>query len=182
MFGGKYGNLVSVAAQRPLRKPVQNLRPEIRAFSLAEVVLAIAICSFALIAIMGLFATGLRSSRESQEDIQAANLASTLISLRAAFPAGDITNLPNFAIPYKALTNIYGPAYGAGASNNYIGLDGQTTNAAHAAYGITCMAGTTSTTLPVISQVYLMLTWPPQVSPTNPAVGRYEVVTDIPLN
>ena len=152
-------------------------RPLIKAFSLVEVVLAIAICSFVLIAILGLFTTGLQSTRESEQQIQAANLASTLISLRTASPTNNIAALPNFAIPTTAMTNAYGPAY---AGNVYVGPDGQTTTLANAVYLITCQAGTNTMTGNGISQVYLMLSWPPQAAVTS-AAGRYELTTYIPI-
>jgi Tfp pilus assembly protein PilV len=151
--------------------------PLIRAFSLVEVVLAIAVCSFALIAILGLFTTGLQSTRESEQQIQAANLASTLISMRMATPTNDIPNLPNFAIPTAALSNLFAPVYSV---PTYVGSDGQTTTVANAAYLISCQAGTNSNTGNNMAQVYIMLSWPPQATAAN-AAGRYELITDIPL-
>ncbi len=153
-------------------------RQQIIAFSLVEVVVAIAICSFALIAILGLFTTGLQSTKESEKEIQAADLASTLISLRAASPTNNI--LPLFAIPAKAVTNSYAGAY-SGVATNWVGTDGQTTSyITNAAFCITCSAGTNSATGSGISQVYLMLSWPPQVPPAS-AAGRYELTTYIPI-
>jgi len=151
----------------------------IKAFSLVEVAMAVAICSFALIAILGLFFTGIKSTGESQQEIQAANLASTLISMRMASPTNDIAALPNFAIPTKSMTNLYASVY-TGA-NNYIGTDGQTTTVANAVYAISCLAGTNALTGSGTAQVYLMLSWPPQLNPTNMAAGRYELTTAIPL-
>ncbi len=155
---------------------------KVAAFSLVEVVIALGICTFVLIAILGLFATGLQSTRESEEQIHAANLASMLVSLRASSPTNTITSLPNLAIPVSAMTNAYGPAYGGTTSTKYVGIDGQTTNtAANAAYLMTCYAGTNAVTGSSMIQVYLMLSWPPQLSPTNAAAGRYELITQIPL-
>src|ERR1700744_5329447 len=108
----------------------------VKAFSLVEVVLALSICAFVLITMLGLLGTGLQSSKDSEDQIQAANLASLLVSTCMACP----TNTPaNFAIPTTALTNVYGNAYPGGT--NYIGVDGYLTNAANAAYVITCQAG-----------------------------------------
>lgn len=50
-----------------------------RAFSLVEVILAIGIASFAVLTILGLLGTAMRSNTESEERIQAANLATTLL-------------------------------------------------------------------------------------------------------
>ncbi len=139
--------------------------------------MALAICSFVLVAILGLFSTGVQSSLDSEQRIKAANLASTLISLRMASPTNDIPNLPNFAIPTTAMTNAFPAAY----TTAYVGADGQTTAAATAVYRITYRAGTTNTaTGNSMAQVYLMLTWPPQAS-TSAAEGRYELFTEIPF-
>ena len=151
--------------------------PRKSAFSLVEVVLAMAVCSFAVISILGLFTTGLQSTRESAQQIGAANLATTLISMRLASPTNNIGL--NFAIPLTAMTNAYGPAYG-NSSTSYVGSDGQTTTAGNAAYLITCQAGTNSLTGTGMSQVYLMLSWPPQVTAAK-AAGRYELITEIPI-
>jgi type II secretory pathway pseudopilin PulG len=152
------------------------------AFSLVEVVLALGICTFVLIAVLGLFATGLQSNRESEQEIQAANLASMLITLRTASPTNDIPKLANFAIPTSAMTNLYTNAYNGGSSlTNYIGLDGQLTNAANAAYAISCRAGTSFQTGSGLSQIYLMLSWPPQMNPTSASAGRYEIMAYVPI-
>jgi type II secretory pathway pseudopilin PulG len=156
-------------------------RAGIAAFSLVEVVLAIGICSFALIAVLGLFTTGLQSNQKSEQGIQAANLASMLIALRTASPTNAMPNLPNFAIPTSAMTNAYANAYSGNSLTNYVGLDGQTTNAAGAAYLISCRAGTNALTGSGLAQVYVMLSWPPQLNPANANAGRYEIIAQIPI-
>ena len=168
----------------PMKHPAK--RPRSRsAFSLVEIVLAIAVCSFALIAVLGLFTTGLQSNHQSEQDIQAANLASMLISLRTASPTSAIPNLPNFAIPTSVMSGPYTNAYPGSGGNvltNYVGLDGQTTTLANAAYLISCRAGTNAVTGNNLAQVYLMLSWPPQADPANGNVGHYEIITTIPLH
>jgi len=154
-----------------------RVRPKsIIAFSLIEVVIALGIFSFAAVAILGLFAVGLKSSKESEGEIQAASTASMLIEVRKAAPTA---GLGNFAISTNALTQAYGPAY-TGNATNYIGLDGQITNSTAAAYRITCQAGTNAMTGPGVSQIYLMLSWPPQAAVNADNAGRYELITQIP--
>jgi Tfp pilus assembly protein PilV len=151
--------------------------PGVQAFSLVEVVLALGICAFVLIAMLGLLSTGLQSSKDSEDQIQAANVASLLISTCLANP----TNSPaNFAIPSSALTNGYANAYPGGI--NFIGVDGNLTNVSNAAYVITCQAGTNTISGSSLAQVYLMLTWPARATPSNVTVRRYEISTYIPLN
>lgn len=148
------------------------------AFSLVEVVMALGITSFALMAMLGLFTTGVKTSSESEKQIQAANLASMLISVRQNTPT---TAINNFAIP--PLNVPYRKAYGNGNTlTNYVDATGTTTTVANdAAYTISCMIGTNSAYGRNIAQVYLMLTWPPRADPNGQQVGRYELTTFIPL-
>ena len=157
-----------------LRQP----KPGVRAFSLVEVVLALGICVFVMVIIMGLYSTGLRVNRESESQIQAADLASLIIAARRANP----TNTSELAIPASALTNAYTNAFANGTQlTNYIGSDGMLTNAANAVYTASCMAGTNTMTGPNLAQVYLMLSWPAQANPTNASSDHYEVTTYIPI-
>ncbi len=145
------------------------------AFSLVEVVMALGICAFVLIAMMGLFVTGLKASRESEDQVQAANLASQILAARLAAPLGSD---PNQAIPTNALTRAFSDAYDG--QDRFVALDGRFTNSAAASYRVICRAGTNALTGTRMSQVYLMLSWPPQASVTN-AYGKYETLTYIPL-
>lgn len=149
-----------------------------RAFSLVEVVLALGITSFVLVGLVGLLSTGLKSSRESEDQIQAANFASMVIASRRASP---INGLPNFAIPATVLTNAYGKAYNGGtASNSYLKWDGTlTASSSGAVYQVICMAGTNKMTGSGMAQVYFVLSWPPQMNLTNVNAKRYEIVTYI---
>ena len=157
-----------------LRRP----QPGIRAFSLVEVVLALGISVFVLVIIMGLYSTGLRVNRESENQIQEANLASLIIAARRANP----TNASQLAIPASSLTNAYTNAFANGTQlTNYIGSDGLLTNAANAVYTVSCKAGTNTMTGPNLAQVYMMLSWPAQANPTNASSDHYEVTTYIPV-
>jgi uncharacterized protein (TIGR02598 family) len=148
----------------------------IRAFSLVEVVLALGLCTFVIVGLVGLLSVGIQSGKDSEDQIQAANMASLLISTRSAAPTNYITN---FGIPVTAMTNSYGNAFTAAV--NYIANDGTLTNATYAAYQITCQAGTNSQTGSEAAQVYLMLSWPPQANVANGTARHYELLTYIPL-
>ena len=147
------------------------------AFTLAEVVASLGICIFALVSLVAMFGTGLRDRRESQDQLQAANVASQIISNRLASPNGSV---PGSVIPTTALTGSYAAVYPASAPG-YVDSNGKLlTSPADAAYSIVCMAGTNPATGPHLSQVYIMLSWPPQAKPNN-ATGKYETLTYIPL-
>jgi len=147
-------------------------------FSLIEVVIALGICSFAIVALVGLFSSGIQSGQESQQKIQAADLASLILSTRAATPTN---NLPFLAIPPTALATNYSVVYGTNTPA-YVGYDGQVTNRADAVYQVVCSAGTNAATGANLAEVYLMLAWPPQGSLSETADKRYEVVTYIPIH
>ena len=145
-------------------------------FSLVEVVMALGICTFVLVALIGLFSTGWKMNRESEDKLQAANLASQIIAQRIISP----TNGPaGAAIPPAKLGQAYGNAYAA--ADNFVAFDGTlSASVAGAAYRIACNVGTNATTGSKVSQIYLMLTWPPQADPAN-AAGRYETCTYVAL-
>ncbi len=152
-----------------------NFNASNRSFSLVEVVLALAICVFGVVSMVGLLGTGIQASRESEDQIQAANLASQLIARRAASPTNHIAD---FAIPESALTNAYGNVY---RDPVYIGFDGKITKKQKAAYQFTCMAGTNQLSGSRVSQVYLMLSWPPLLEETNTSMKHYELFTYLPI-
>jgi type II secretory pathway pseudopilin PulG len=164
--------LMNMASDR--RFP-QRRRCGTRAFSLVELVIALGIATFVIVSIMGLFVSGLQFNHESEGEIQAANLASLIISSSRATPLAAGVNSP---VPTSALTNAFGPVY----SNKFVGWDGNLTNSANnAAYAVTCRAGTNSLTGTGVAQVYLMLSWPPQsTSATSP--HYYETATYISLH
>ncbi len=141
------------------------------AFSLIEVVLALGVCTFGIVALVGLFSTGVQASKESQDEIQAANFASYLVSVRASSPTNVIAN---FGIP--SLLGTYGSAV-----TNYVGSDGLVTNSPVAAYRLICRAGTNVATGSSLSQLYLLLSWPAAADPAGPVAKKYDLVTYIRL-
>ncbi|MEM6821597.1 MAG: hypothetical protein AAF558_06630 [Verrucomicrobiota bacterium] len=74
-------------------------RKEKLGFSLTEIVIALGVVSFGLVSLLGLFSTGLKTNKESMEDVQAANLVSLVLSERRAAPLASSGYAANFAIP-----------------------------------------------------------------------------------
>jgi len=153
--------------------------PASSAFSLIEVALALGICSFVIVALMGLFTVGLHDSKDSGEKIEAANLASLILSARRAAPTSTAGPLANFAIPASAVTKAYGNANGGG--DKFVASDGTLTTAAKAAFRIRCSVGTNAVTGSSAAMVYFLLSWPPQADPTGSNVKTYEFLSCIPL-
>jgi type II secretory pathway pseudopilin PulG len=148
------------------------MRPKVNtpAFSLVEVVIALGIISFALIAVIGLVTVGSETNRESSGQIQAANTASLLMATARALP----TNPPSsFALPNLSQTSV--------TNTVQIGIDG-TVNSAQAAYNLYYIVGTNIVTGPKLANVYLCLWWPLSAQmPTNNPGAYYEVAAQIAL-
>jgi type II secretory pathway pseudopilin PulG len=149
-------------------------RPGRRAFTLIEVVLALGVISFALIAILGLFSLGLKTNAESSGQIRAANLASLLVAVRRGATTNTITG---FALP----------PLNVGATNTVVvGIDGRTnpsgTLPAADTYKLEYQISP-SPLLPHVADVYLLLWWPSTLAapPTNNPSGYYELSTEATL-
>ena len=129
-------------------------------------VLAVGVFSFVGVALIGLFSVGLRTNRESVDDLEATHLAGSLLGTRRASPVAD---LPGFPLPTLAAA--------ANNTTNVAG-DGTPTNQSAARFGLVYRI--TPDTNAKVSRVYLCLYWPPQASPTN-ARGRFETFSAFPL-
>ncbi|XHR28108.1 MAG: hypothetical protein ACFUZC_19530 [Chthoniobacteraceae bacterium] len=149
-----------------------------RAFSLVEIVVAMGVCSFVIVALVGLFSIGLKARRDSNNQFHAADLASNIIATRSASPTKDAAGSGTWAIPAAAMTQAYGDAYASEPC--FVGHDGKLTDPSKAAYSVACYSGTSNVTGPRMAMVHLILSWPPTAALTN-AEGRYETVTFIPL-
>jgi uncharacterized protein (TIGR02598 family) len=153
----------------PASKTADRGRQNVKAFSLVEVVLALAVCSFALVVLMGMLSVGLTSGKESKEELQAANLASLVVSQRRNAPTNTLSAavLPSLNQPLPVV-----PA------TTYVDLAGQkNATAAGSAFQISYRAGTNAAS-PGVALVYLRFTWPPQ-APAATAPGRYELATQV---
>jgi uncharacterized protein (TIGR02598 family) len=145
------------------------------AFTLVEVVIALGIFSFAIITIAGLFLVGINTNKDSSDQIQAANIASLLISTRRAMPTNTITS---FAI--GPLNTTYSSAGTYLTNTGGVALDGTTTGTP--AYNLFYQAGTNTVAGPHLSTLHLILWWPVRAPmPTNNAAGRYELTTEVAL-
>jgi type II secretory pathway pseudopilin PulG len=148
--------------------------PGMVAFSLVEVVLALAIFTFALVTILGLLGVALGTNKQSSDQIQAANVASLLIATRRASPTNTGPNFAAFALP-----NLN---QGMVTNTTIVGEDGTTTTATGARYNLYYEVGTNSATGPTTANVYLLLWWPLNAKmPTNNPAAYYELTTAVSL-
>jgi type II secretory pathway pseudopilin PulG len=154
-----------------------NLRPAfsrgVTAFSLVEVVLALGVIAFALIAITGLFSFGLKTGQESVQRTHAGNLAAGLLSMWRA------TNLAaNFPLPPLS-TSITSPI--SNTTPIRVSVEGTTTIAGlpdsdiyNLRYRVAPGAASH------VFNVYLLLWWPAQEPSPTPG-HYYEITTEIDI-
>jgi type II secretory pathway pseudopilin PulG len=143
-------------------------------FSLVEVVLALAIFSFVLVTMMALLSVALRTNKESSDQIQAANIASLLVSTRRAAPTNSGANFTNFALPQLNQSYV--------TNTTPLGLDGTTSPGTGTAYNLYYQVGTNAGTGPNLANVYILIWWPLGARmPTNNPSAYYELSTQVSL-
>jgi uncharacterized protein (TIGR02598 family) len=69
-----------LSVQTVQRSKCVGLKPEAGGFSLVEVTVAVGICAFVILALVGLMATGLTSAREASRDTATAAMADTVLN------------------------------------------------------------------------------------------------------
>lgn len=160
-----------------------RIPPETRegaaAFSLIEVVLALGIFSFCIVAVLGLFSVGLKTSKASDDEMRAADLTSSLVGRMRSVPRLDLT--PN-GFPFGALTNAGGTLFNK-ATGSPLYLNGDGTVAASAASaqasrGYAAAAFGSYDAASRTASVSLTLWWP-AMAPYGNALGQYTVSTYI---
>jgi len=152
------------------------------AFSLVEVVVALAVVVVAGFGLIGLLAAGMQNTQDSRQQLQAATIAESLCTTRRAAPTNDFTTVQaNFPLPVLTqATNNF-------SSTTYLTWDGQQTNSANAHFGLLYKIAPTFYSVPSgnttagVSTVYMCFYWPALASSTNTSVGHFEVTANFPL-
>lgn len=141
-------------------------------FSLTEVVLALGITSFCLVALMGLFAVGIRTEKESADILQVSHLSQKLLAMRRNTPDSNL----GAKFPIPALQP------GSSIAKTVVNLDQNgliAPSPAEARYALTYRVDAPAVGSRKNFSVYLNFHWPAQASPAN-AAGHYEVLASIP--
>ncbi len=148
-----------------------------RAFSLIEVVLALAVFVFAGFAMIGLLTVGLQGNRDSEEQLQAATIAEQICSTLRSTPASNFTSssYPMLGFPIPNITN------SVGLTTNYLTWDGLQTNQTYARFGMLYRVNASTNYVPLAtpgtSTLYLYIYWPALASPNNSASGHFELTS-----
>lgn len=141
------------------------------AFSLVEVVVALGLFSFCIVAITGLLSVGLGSTRSVVNESGAVNIAASVFGAWEAQQRGDAA----LTVP-GLFTNL--PALSATASNNFF-FDQSGVQAPGAAQGAFQMAYITTASEPapaINTKVDLVFTWPVGAPATAVQTRRYSRV------
>lgn len=138
----------------------------VRGFSLVEVVIALGVISFAVMALINLLPVGLETSWSASQQTAAANVATAILSdlTLSASPAFKGTSSTRFALP---------------VNTNYTNTIPATLLPAAANFRVGVVIGSPSAALQP-RPVRILVTWPAAAIPAN-AAGSYEVFTFLPV-
>jgi len=102
---------VAVMLNRYARRPYHRCDSRAAAFSLVEVVLALGVAAFCLIAVLGLLPVGVQTNRNASSQTAVSNIIATVVSDLRTTPAAATTS-PEFAITFDAEKTLFFDASG----------------------------------------------------------------------
>lgn len=137
------------------------------AFSLVEVILALGLASFALIALVGLLSVAFRSNQDTAEETRAISILETMVADRMASAKG--SNSTIYGIP---------PLTTANASTLYVKDDGSLSPSATEARFRVDIRSQPATGQGRPGYMHFLASWP---AGTNPGAGsRIEILSSFP--
>ncbi len=132
------------------------------AFSLLEVVLALGVAAFCLIAVLGLLPVGVQTNRNASSQTAVSNIIATVVSDLRTTPAAAMTS-PEFAITFDAEKTLFFDA--SGQASPSLSTDSRYR------LNVTWNAAPTG-----LHYAVLKATWPAEVDPaTTPPGGSVEI-------
>ncbi len=152
----------AMTLNRCARPPYHRCNSGAAAFSLLEVVLALGIAAFCLIAVLGLLPVGVQTNRNASSQTAVSNIIATVVSDLRTTPAAATTS-PEFAITFDAEKTLFFDA-SAQASPSL---------SADSRYRLNVTWNSAPTGL---HYAVLKATWPAEVDPaTTPPGGSVEI-------
>jgi len=159
---------------------MKKRNPNLSAFSLVEIALALGICSFCLLVLLGLLGTGIASSRTSTNETLAINLMNQVVDDLQAAAAGQATSSATLTSPFYGFSI---PANGSGMTmatpqTIYVAEDGSMSSVGGipssikdgtaAAFRVTVGFQTLSQSSGVSAgpTAHVLVTWPALADPT----------------
>jgi type II secretory pathway pseudopilin PulG len=160
-------------------------RAETSAFSMVEVVLALGVTSFSLLAILGLLSVALKSNQSAVQQTAANGILSSVTAdLRAApptFPLGLASSSQQFSIPIPA-NPVASPA--PAATLRYFTSEGEfsTTRTGDSRYLLTVTFLPNGSNSKTATFVKLEVSWPAVISDPSKALGSVQTFVALDRN
>jgi uncharacterized protein (TIGR02598 family) len=152
----------AVTLNRYARRPSHRCDSRAAAFSLLEVVLALGVAAFCLIAVLGLLPVGVQTNRNASSQTAVSNIIATVVSDLRTTPAAATTS-PEFAITFDAERTLFFDA--SGKASPSLSADSR--------YRLNVTWNSAPTGL---HYAVLKATWPAEVDPaTTPPGGSVEI-------
>jgi uncharacterized protein (TIGR02598 family) len=107
---------VAVTLSAHARSPCHRCDSQAAAFSLVEVVLALGVTGFCLIAILGLMPVGVQTNRNATSQTAATNIVAAIVADLRTTPAAATTS-PEFAITFGTEKTLFFDALGQAATS-----------------------------------------------------------------
>ncbi|HPA21003.1 MAG TPA: hypothetical protein PLU30_24865 [Verrucomicrobiae bacterium] len=147
------------------------------AFSLTEVVLALAVFSLAIVSLLGLMSVALSTQRDSVMETAAANVAAAIINQRRAAPEATSEN-----IVLPRLSDMVGvDANSAASGSEVVDMSGRKVPSADQQAQFLCQYrswGWDDPITPHLARVHLRVLWPVELARRSPERAEsYEVFT-----
>ena len=168
-----------------MKRSFRDIHTASKAFSLIEVVMALGICSFCLIALIGLLSQGLSTNRDTVSETEAAGIARMVQSDLAAREVADATGklkptTSRFGITVPAAPS---SATTAPAKTFFLKADGSDGSSIDSIYRVDVSFGASASAVSAIA-LYILVTWPSGANPSagnwpKKPVGSFEVATAI---
>ncbi|MEM1060354.1 MAG: hypothetical protein AAGK14_14015 [Verrucomicrobiota bacterium] len=146
-----------------------------RAFSLVEVVLALAIISFVVMVLLGMFSVGLNTNRDSVEELEATHIAQSMLAERRAAPLVENNDFLLPRIDRAASQPTDNPVL---LTSEGVRLDPEAIDFNPSEVRYALVYDISPDNAGNSSHVYVCLFWPPEAGADN-ASGRVEFVTAI---
>ncbi|MDE1171472.1 MAG: hypothetical protein PW734_09740 [Verrucomicrobium sp.] len=144
------------------------------AFSLMEVVLALGLISFCLIALMGLLVAGLKNNRQTRSMVDATAAASLLVESLRASTNNRPVNLPQIPLPT-------GMEVASNTAPLYVDSGGYLVGSPRdAAFALNYRVQVVDTNLD-ICRIYIGLSAPPQAPVNSKERSTYEVLSSFQM-
>lgn len=151
------------------------MRKKPYAFTLVEVVLALGLVTFAMMALLGLMTSALSIDQRSGEEIQASSIAGVILEGRKMRPADEDESLvlPTVSGQSGQTSALIKENFG---SPVYLAETGGTAAKEVAHYALRYRVETHPPGSGIPATVYLMISWPAQ---QNPPQSYYEVISSV---